>query len=145
MIECQPPYKQAAFTLIELIIVIIILGVLSIYIQSFFSTSSSYREDEVVEQIISSARLTQQLAMNDSTRNFSLVIASNQINLLVDGATFSQTGLTYPLQLGDQVTITPQATVMFDSLGRTPALTLNVLVEIGTQVCFESSGFVHRC
>lgn len=141
----KPPLKQAAFTLIELIIVIIILAILASYVVSRFSSSDSFKQDAIIEQIISAGQLTQQLSMNDSSRSFSLSIQSNQINLLADASPFSAAGLEFPLVFDSSVTISPVVNISFDSWGETSATTISVQLGSTINICFESSGLIHRC
>lgn len=141
----KPPSKQAAFTLIELIIVVIILAILGSYIATRFSSSDSFKQDTIVEQIISAGQLTQQLSMNDSSRDFSLSIQSNQVNLLADDSAFSAAGLNFPLVFDSSVTISPVSSISFDSWGATSATTISVQLGTTANICFEASGLIHRC
>jgi len=137
--------RQSAFTLLELIIVLLIAGILLVYVQSKFSTSSSYKQNTVIAQIISSAQLAQQLSMNDSERNFSLIIQSNQIDLQADGSSLIIGSFQFPIDIDSSVSISPVSTISFDSLGATNNLTLHVIAESILQVCFEASGYIHSC
>ncbi len=141
----KPFARQTAFTLIELVITLLILGIVAIYVQSKFTSTASYKENTVIAQIISSARLTQQLSMNDSTRNFSLVILSNQIDLQADGNSLSVGNTNYPIVIENGVTLSPAATINFDQLGATSNIVLNVSGKTTQQVCFETSGYIHQC
>ncbi|TQV88542.1 type II secretion system protein [Aliikangiella coralliicola] len=141
----KPPYQQAAFTLLELIIVVAVLAVISVYIQSRIQSSDDYQQDSAIEQLISVARLTQQLSMNDSARNFALSIQSNQLDILADGVSLSVSNLSLPINLGDNVTLAPTGNVVFNSLGETAATTINVTINNTQQVCIETSGYLHRC
>jgi len=143
----KPPNSQAAFTLLELIIVILILAILGAYIQTRPSSSNSYKQDTVVEQIISSAQLAQQLHMNDSAYVFQLVVQSNQVDLQKDSVSFSPSTLSFPLNFGSTVTLSPTITpITFDRLGGTAINQISVSVDgVSKAVCFEASGYIHRC
>lgn len=145
MKKIKPFANQTAFTLIELVITLLILGIVAAYIQSKFSSSAGYKENSVVAQIISSARLTQQLSMNDSARTFSLIIQSNQIDLQADGSSLSVGSTNYPIAIENNVTLSPAATISFSSLGATNNLVLNVTDQSTQQICFESNGYIHQC
>jgi prepilin-type N-terminal cleavage/methylation domain-containing protein len=147
MTNSKPPIKQAAFTLLELIIVVLILAILAAYIQSRPSSSNSYRQDTVVEEIISSARLTQQLHMNDSSYVFRLVIQTNQIDLQRDGVSFSPSNIDFPLNFGNSVTLSSTISpINFDRLGGTTLNQVNISVDgIIRSICFETSGYIHQC
>jgi len=133
-----------AFTLLELIIVIILLAIISSYVFTRFSSSTGYRLDAAVEQIISAGQLTQQLSMNDSQRNFSLSIQSSQVDLLVNGTGFTGAN-EFPIVFDSSITISPLSNITFDGLGRTTARTITVTSADSTSICFESSGLIHRC
>lgn len=141
----KPPKYQAAFTLLELIISVVIIAILASYIQTRFVSSAGFMEDTVIEQIISAGQLTQQLSMNDSTRSFSLSIEPHQINLLADGITFSSGLMNFPLTFSSKVTLSPVTSIVYSSLGETLGTTINVLADESMNVCFEASGYIHRC
>ncbi len=141
----KPPTKQAAFTLLELILVMVVLVILATTIQSRFISPRDFQQDAVVEQIIAAARLTQQLSMNDSSRSFVLVIQNNQIDLQADGSSLNAGGFSFPVNFGSQVTLSPLGNISFNALGETTAI--NLIVQLGTNstICFESSGYIHPC
>lgn len=141
----KPPLKQAAFTLLELIVVIVILSILAVYVQARFQDDDSYQRDVAIEQLISLARLTQQLAMNDSSRAFLLNIQTNQIDVLADGVSLSGSVSGVPVSLSSKVTLAPASNISFNSLGETTTTTISVTVNTTQNVCIESSGYVHRC
>ena len=141
----KPPQFQAAFSLLELIIVVVLLVILTAYVAVRQDSSTQYRQDTVIEQLISSGRLAQQLSMNDSSRVFSLSISANQIDLLADGASFSVANHNFPLTLGADITLSPAINLSFDNLGATSGTTITVQGDTAKLVCFESSGFIHRC
>ena len=150
MIYRKPPQNQAAFTLLELIIVIAITAILAAYILTRSHSSGSYQQDSVVEQIISAGRLAQQFAMNDSARAFSLSIQANQIDLYEDSGSgdvsISPGSINFPLDFGSTVTLTPTSKISYDRQGTTTAITISVKVDsITKDICFESSGYIHRC
>ena len=141
----QKPFaKQTAFTLVELVITLLILGILSSYVLSKFTSTAGYKENTVIDQVISSARLAQQLSMNDSERTFSLIIQSNQIDLQVDGVSLSVGNTNYPIAIDNAVTLSPASTINFDQLGTTNFLVLNVTAETTQQIFFETSGYIHQ-
>lgn len=71
---------QQGFTLIELITVIILLGILSAFAVSRFSSSQSYSTTVIKNQLIASVRLAQQTAMSRAS-----VSSSGQTQLQVSG------------------------------------------------------------
>jgi len=145
MKNIKPFVYQTAFTLVELIITLLILGIIFIYVQSKFSSSTTYKENTTVAQIISSAQLAQQLSMNDSERNFSLIIQTNQIDLQIDGASLSIGSMQFPISIDSAISISPVSTINFDPLGGTNNLVLSITAETTQQICFETSGYIHLC
>lgn len=145
MKNLKPLYLQAAFTLFELLLVLIILVILASQIQSRFLSSNDFNQDSVTAQIISAARLTQQLSMNDSSRSFVLIIQANQIDLQVDGTSINLETLDFPINFGSQITLSPIGNIVFDSLGSTTLQILNVQGNSIQQICFEASGYIHLC
>ncbi len=145
MSTTRPFAKQTAFTLIELVITLVILGIVAIYVQSKFSSTTHYKVNTAITQIISSARLTQQLSMNDSARSFSLIIQSNQIDLQDDSGSLAIGSTNYPISIESGVTLSPATTITFDQLGETANLVLNISADSTQQICFETSGYIHQC
>lgn len=141
----KPPAKQAAFTLVELIVVVAILAILIAYIGLRPDSSRDYSRDSIAEQIVAAGRLTQQLSMNDSSRAFSLAISANQINVLADGAAFAAGGFNYPVAVDTELTLSPVTNITFDRLGQTTAATITITGNTTSQVCFEASGLIRRC
>lgn len=146
----KPPQFQAAFTLLELIIVIVILAILSAYILSRPSSSDTYQQDTVIEQIISAGRIAQQMGMSDSTRTFSLSIQTSSINLLQDSGSgntsISPGSVSFPLSFGSKITLSPTGNIIYDRLGETTLTTVGVEIDnITKNICFETSGYIHRC
>lgn len=139
----RPPLNQAAFTLLELILVILILGVVATYVQTKFQDDDAYQLDTAVAQLINAGRLTQQLAMNDTARNFTLEITSNQINISATPATPALEGI--PVNFSSDISLSPSASINFNGLGETSPRIIAVTVSNSVSVCFESTGFIHRC
>lgn len=105
----------------------------------------SYQLDVAAEQLVSAARLSQQLAMNDTSRNFTLVIQSNQVDILADGASMAGALESIPINLSAGISYSPSVNLTFDGLGETVPTTITVTSNSTVSVCFESSGFIHRC
>ena len=131
--------------MLELVIVLILLAILASYIASRLNNTDAYQQDSVIEQLVSAAQLTQQLSMNDPTRVFSLDIQANQINLLAGGVPFSSAGISFPIAIDADITLSPASNITFNMAGTTAGATINVTADTTIQVCIESSGYIHRC
>lgn len=145
MKKLKPLYQQAAFTLLELLLVVVIVSILAAYIGSKFLSSRDFNQDSVIQQIIASARLAQQLSMNDSSRSFTLIIQANQIDLQANGVSMQLGNINYPLDFGSQITLSPVVNITFNSLGETTSQIINVQANTSEQICLESSGYIHEC
>ncbi|MGB0495083.1 MAG: hypothetical protein ACPGJI_01910 [Kangiellaceae bacterium] len=145
MMKKKPSLKTGAYSLIEFIITLLILSIVAIYIQSKFSSSDPYKQNTTVAQLISTARLAQQFSMNDSARAFVLKIQANQIDLTEDGSSMSIGTLNFPIALESGVTLSPITDITFNSLGETTSVTIQVSANTAQSVCFESSGYIHKC
>ncbi|WP_246722954.1 prepilin-type N-terminal cleavage/methylation domain-containing protein [Aliikangiella sp. G2MR2-5] len=141
----MPPSLCAAFTLLELIIVIVILAILAIFVQSKFQDDNSYQLDAAVEQIISTARLAQQFSMNDNSRNFVLSIQASQVDILADGISLSGQLPNLPVNFSSDISLSPAQLISFDGMGSTGSQTLIVSAKSSINICFEASGMIHRC
>jgi MSHA pilin protein MshC len=82
--------KRAGFTLIELIVVIIILGILAVSVFTRFDGTSGYAEYTYQARLISSLRNMQQRAMQDTRQNYCF-----QINFSSSPAAFGPPTLSY--------------------------------------------------
>ena len=141
----KPPLKQAAFTLIELIIIVVILAILGSYIITRFSSNDKFEQDSIAAQIISTGQLARQLSMGDSSRDFVFSVQSNQVSILVDGNPLTLSNISFPINFGTGATLSPTTNISFDALGTTTATTINLQTETSINICFEASGFIHRC
>jgi MSHA pilin protein MshC len=66
--------KQKGFTLIELVMVIILLGVLSAFAMSRFSSGQSYSSVIVKNQLLAVLRLSQQTALSRSSSGANVIL-----------------------------------------------------------------------
>lgn len=82
--------KRAGFTLIELIVVIIILGILTVSVFTRFDGTSGYAEYTYQARLISSLRNMQQRAMQDTRQDYCF-----QINFSSSPAAFGPPTLSY--------------------------------------------------
>jgi prepilin-type N-terminal cleavage/methylation domain-containing protein len=144
-LNTKPLTKQAAYSLIELVITLVILSIVAVFVQSKLPSSDRFKEETFAAQIISSARLAQQLSMNDSARSFVLAIQSDQIDLTEDGSSMSIGALNFPLLANNGITLAPITDITFDSRGETAEVTVTVTAETTQPICFETSGYIHRC
>ncbi|OCH51887.1 prepilin-type N-terminal cleavage/methylation domain-containing protein [Vibrio sp. ZF57] len=150
------------FTLVELIIVIIILGIVSTFAASRFAGTSSYSTFTAQEQTISVIRQIQvnRMQSNVSAANdsFRLAINSNCLGSvtacslnLSNSAQKSQADARSDYVRISDITFSPANTVIdFDLLGN-PSVSAGVNITINStssnnsaQVCINSQGYVRE-
>ncbi|MCO7226305.1 prepilin-type N-terminal cleavage/methylation domain-containing protein [Pleionea sp. CnH1-48] len=139
---------MAAFTLMELLIVIVIIGILSIVVAPRFSSSSEFSGRAAASELVSHLRYAQQLAMNNTAKSVRVIIGSQSVSIEQNlSPILSPQGDSYPHSFADQgVTFSPTATLTFNSSGEvSAATTIAVTPSAGQQVCIESTGYAWLC
>ena len=77
-------YIQFGFTLVELVVVILIIGILSVSIAPRFFGVAAYENRKVTDELLSALRYTQQMAMNRGG-NIELVLTANNFTVQPTG------------------------------------------------------------
>ncbi len=139
------------FTLIELIIIVILLGIISVTALPRFLGKSGVEETTVQDQMISVLRRMQTQAMQRTDNNcHSLQLTTSQ--LVPAGCTQSTAGLTLLLPSDSVLSFSPVTALTFDSLGRlSPVPTAVTTLVISSSavpvanVCIETEGYIHPC
>ncbi|GLS26718.1 Tfp pilus assembly protein FimT/FimU [Marinibactrum halimedae] len=133
------------FTLIELITVLLIVAIISVYVGNRFSSIdsnlSSGRDD-----LIAALFFAQQIAMSrDSAANpITFVTSGAAIDVQASGASLSSAGVQYPVVLSNGVTVSPAVTLAYNKMGETTATVFTLSHDgASTQVTVEASGYVH--
>ena len=136
-------YKTSGFTLVELIVTILIIGILSISIAPRFFNVNSYQDRKASDELLTALRYTQQIAMarggdiqlNLQTDNYTIE--------LTDGTDLrSPTGSAYPIFF-DGVT-TSTVTIEYDGLGtRVPDNELDIIIGTKTIRIEQGTGYAH--
>jgi len=139
---------QDGFTLVELIVVILLTGILSISIAPRFFAVASYESRKASDEFLSALRYTQQMAMNRGGDIQLVLTATNfTVQRLGGGDLRSPDGLipyTKPFPANVAISGTPlPATINYDRLGQPNA---GYLINIGTQQIQieEVTGYAHR-
>lgn len=155
---------QKGFTLIELVMVIVLLGILSVSATGLFSSKSTYAEFIAKEQLIAQGLLAQQIAFGMSGKLFDPAnpnLVSLSINRSAGGETsFSVTkgtetsltetldaSLNSPLVNGAAIANGGSVIFSWNSQARLSDNSNHSVSFVGDntyRVCFSSSGYVYE-
>ena len=145
-------FIQNGFTLVELIVVILIIGILSISIAPRFFGVADYEDRRAVDELLTALRHTQQMAMNRGG-NIQIIINSGPNPNYIVQRTVAPIPLrspdgTFPYNknLPENIVIIPNPTIIvFDSLGR-PVPNLQTIFDVGTQQIQieQETGYAHQ-
>ena len=137
--------KSKGFTLVELIVVILIVGILSISVAPRFFGVSSYEDRKASDELRSALRHTQQLAMNRGGNVQLLLTATNFTVQLTDGTSLrSPDGrMPYVKTFPTNVTVSPTpSTITYNTLGK-PNAGLTITVGSQTVTVEPETGYAH--
>ena len=152
----QPKNKSTGFTLVELIVVILIVGILSASIAPRFFGVASYENRKAADDVFSALRYAQQMAMNRGGDIQLVLTASNfTVQRSGGGNLRSPDGLipyTKPFPAGVTVVPSPSdpQTINFNALGQPESAlgvlnTTNTTLSIGTNTITveANTGYAH--
>ena len=124
--------KQRGFTIVELIIVILLVGILAINVGTRFFSNSSFADRNVADELVEAIRYAQHLAMS---RGGGIQIVTTTTSYTVQQT--DTTAIPNPNRTGDySVTIPGNSsltaeTISFNGLGQ-PDTTLDTNITIGS-------------
>ena len=144
--------KAAGFTLLELVVVLVLVGILAVSALSRFGSEETFALKTEQEQLIAALFQAQQLAMSGRSTQF-VILSSNSFTVRdpgipgTPGDAYNIASITYPQNLSSGVTFNPSALIRnYSSLGETTAAT--IILAAGSDsvnVCLETSGYAHGC
>ena len=156
------------FTLVELIIIIVVIGILAITAVPRLLTTSDYAQRSVQDQIISQIRLAQLRALNDRSGCYAVHIGADaqgiyRVDRNADGTCPTNYALQEQSDTSDKVVIdidgelatnADPLKILFDTKGRPGTSNdctanfqckIDITAKQSTSVCIESEGYVHGC
>ncbi|WP_158144321.1 type II secretion system protein [Vibrio metschnikovii] len=154
--------RTLGFTLVELIVVILLLGILSAYAASRYSGTSSVAALTTQQEILASLRLTQNRAMQRTGYCNRWLVTANQAGQISSQAVAGSCSSIFAAVDNDAsrveapsgVTLslsTPNGYLDFDSLGRAAQCSASpCTVTISSthdqrQVCINTEGYIYAC
>ncbi|MCR9421971.1 prepilin-type N-terminal cleavage/methylation domain-containing protein [Vibrio sp. RM-69-4] len=159
---------RRGFTLIELVVVIVLLGIVAVYAASRYTGISSFSSVTTQSEVLASLRLTQNRAMQRTDLCNRWLVSNNQAQQVFPQTISSAvctTSLSNPATdssfvdaAANDITLTLTNNdgshfLDFDSLGRAAqCLTANCTVTLNNlqsgesrQVCINSEGYIYAC
>jgi len=151
-------YRQSGFTLIELVVIILLLSIISVYAASRYSGTSSFSAFAAQEQAISIIRQIQLSRMQSNvsgtvSTDYQLRVSSDCLGS-VSSCTSTTNSRSNRLILPQDVSFAQTMTVEFDLLGNpscaSGACPANFKIDISdsgvtASVCINSQGYVYAC
>jgi len=145
------PVFQPGFTLVELVVVILLVGILSFVAMPRLFQTSGFTERNAAEEILTAFRYAQQLAMSRGG-DIQVVVAGNNYRVQAVGPPIAI--VTNPNGRGDYNVNLPggitatNTTITFNTLGR-PTPNVRTNITIGTSGAYtvrieEETGYAHR-
>lgn len=150
-VSTRPGKRQlpqvAAFSILELVIVMVLLGILAVTILPRLPRSSDVAARAARDDLLAALRYAQQLAMADTTRTIKIITTSSSFSLTADDVALSlpEGGGNYPRALPSDVTLSPAATLVYDGLGATAETTFTLSASDNWLACVADSGYAYAC
>lgn len=140
--------QQQGFTLVELVVVILILGILSINVGSRFLSGSAFSDRKVADELIEAIRYAQHVAMS---RGGSIRVVTTSTSYTVEQTT--GTAIANPNRSGNYAVTIPDnsslsaTTISFNGLGQ-PTPNTDSTITVGNPAAFTitvegETGYAH--
>ncbi len=141
--------KNAGFTLLELILTIIIIGVMAVSVVSRFADSEAFTAKIERENLISILSLAQQQALSGKPTEFVILNTPPRVTIrnTATATDFQFASTSFPQPLSAGITLTPATlTLTYNRLGEIATVSAIIINSNGTpdvQICVETSGYAH--
>jgi MSHA pilin protein MshC len=144
-------YKPSTgFTTIELVMVIVILGILSVTIAPKFFDNSVFQARGFSDQMLATLRYAQKAAIAQH-RLVCVDLTATTVTLTISGNTRCNLALNLPDRVGNTltaptgITLNPATTINFDALGRANSAATIIVSGINNAIIVEAeTGYVHQ-
>ena len=140
--------NQDGFTFVELIVVILLVGILSVFIAPKFFADNDFKARGIADEIITAIRHAQRLSMTRGENHRIIVTTSNYtVEKFVGGASTSvrhpDGAVTFSKNFPTNI-VTSTATIEFDQLGRPiPNSTVTIALAPFTITVEQETGYAH--
>ena len=137
--------NQDGFTFVELIVVILIVGILSVFIAPKFFADNDFKARGIADEIITAIRHAQRLSMTRGENHRIIITTSNYTveNFVGDSVRHPDGGVTFSKDFPPNI-VTSTATIEFDQLGRPiPNSLVSIVLEPFTITVEKETGYAH--
>jgi len=146
--KTQPVIHSRGFTLVELVVVILILGILAINVGSRFFTGSAFSDRKVADELIEAIRYAQHLAMSrGGSESFQLVTTSTSYSVQDSGGTAVSNpnrSSAYTVTIPSDTSLAAK-TISFNGLGQ-PTPDEDTIISVGSSFTItieQETGYAH--
>ena len=129
------------FTLVELIVVLLIVGILAVYAMPRFLGPDASEAITARDTILMAARRAQQLAMNQGSGAGVQLATDNtahEVRISYTDGTLQRLRYSLPADIAVST-----VTVDYDALGNATPVT--IAITGSDDVCIQTTGYAHRC
>jgi len=148
--QLQPVLHSRGFTLVELVVVILILGILAINVGSRFFTKSAFSDRKVADELIEAIRYTQHLAMSrGGNESFQIEFSTTSYSVQdSSGIVVTNPNRTdeYDVTIPNDTSLTASTSIIsFNGLGQ-PTPNADTTINVGSSFTItveQETGYAH--